>query len=243
MITLENSQIINDACENVLPKIPDESIDLIITSPPYNKRNNSGKLVPGIKYKDHDDNMSEEEYQEWQISIINELYRILKPDGFLFYNHKVRYYQNNIIHPIIFLTKTKFIIWQEIIWNRGITGNIRGWRFYNIDERIYWMVKQKPKELPHFIASWSNIWNIPPATNKTIHPAPFTEDLVHKFFIIAENYKQGPLTVLDPFAGICTVGSIAKKRGHKYICIEITKDYCEYGEKIIHATSIAPKLF
>ena len=243
MIELSNSIIINDNCEKVLSQIPDKSIDLIITSPPYNKRNSAGKLVPEIKYEDYSDNVDEEGYQQWQISIINELYRVLKDDGFLFYNHKVRYHNNQMLHPITFLTRTKFILWQEIIWNRKIAGNIRGWRFYNIEERIYWMVKQKPPELPQHIASWSNIWEIPPAANKTIHPAPFTEELVHRMFIIAESYKNGTLTVLDPFAGICTVGLVAKKRGHKYICIEITKSYCEYGDAMINNSSKILRLF
>ncbi|MEZ0362036.1 MAG: DNA methyltransferase [Hydrogenobacter sp.] len=78
----------------VLKEIPADSIDLGITSPPYNKKEkHGGWLVPTM---------------EW-------------------------------------LTKTKWNIWQEIIWNRKIAGNIRGWRFWQVEERIYWLVKGKPK--------------------------------------------------------------------------------------------------
>ena len=80
-----------------LKNIDDNSIDLIITSPPYNKVGLNG-IQKGKKWNktiDYDgdpqnDNMDENEYQKWQLNILNELFRVLKEDGSLFYNHKNR---------------------------------------------------------------------------------------------------------------------------------------------------------
>lgn len=69
--------------------------------------------------------------------MLNELYRITKPGGSFFYNHKIRWEKGLLLHPMDWLRKTNWIIRQEIIWDRMIAANIRGWRFWQVDERIY----------------------------------------------------------------------------------------------------------
>lgn len=155
-----NKVICGDVLD-VLKKIPSNSVDLGITSPPYNKKEKyGGWLVEKVKYKGAKDIMEENEYQEWQVEVLNELYRIIKDDGCFFYNHKIRYEDGRMIHPIQWISKTRWIVWQEIVWNRKIAGNIRGWRFWQVDERIYWLVKQKPKELKPHHARFTSVWEI-----------------------------------------------------------------------------------
>ncbi len=238
------NSIITGDCLEVLKNFPDESVDVVITSPPYNKHYAGGKLVSRIDYEVHNDNMSEEEYVRWQLQVLNQLYRIVKIDGHVFYNHKVRYYKKQMYHPVTFLTKSAFIIWQEIVWDRMIAGNIRGWRLYETDERIYWLVKQHPPELPLHIASWKGVWTLRPDENKTEHPAPFTLEIVKRLLTIAEALiPRRPLTILDPFAGICTVGIVAKENNHNYICIDINPKYTEIGKRNIEYTITQLKLF
>ena len=84
-------------------QLEDNSIDLIITSPPYNKAGLNGHKKPILKNKAHATNttityggdhsidcMDEQEYQQWQIDFLNECYRVLKTDGSMFYVHKNR---------------------------------------------------------------------------------------------------------------------------------------------------------
>ena len=135
--------ICGDALD-ILRKIPDNSIDMGVTSPPYNKRENKkGWLVNKVVYKGATDNLPEEEYQRVQIDVLNELYRVIKPGGSFFYNHKIRWEKGIMLHPMDWLRKTKWIIRQEIIWDRMIAANIRGWRFWQVEERIYWLYKPK----------------------------------------------------------------------------------------------------
>ena len=96
-----------------LKKLDDASIDLIITSPPYNKMGLSGiqkgkKWNKTIDYNGdrENDNMDEDEYQQLQLDILNELFRVLKDDGSLFYNHKNRIHNGEIISPYKWLFKS-----------------------------------------------------------------------------------------------------------------------------------------
>ena len=93
-----------------LKRLENESVDLIITSPPYNKagfngvskRTKSCIWNKTINYSGNVDidNMPENKYEEWQIEILNECYRVLKSNGSMFYNHKIRVKKNQISHPI-----------------------------------------------------------------------------------------------------------------------------------------------
>ena len=88
-----NLELYNDDCINILKEIEDNTIDLIITSPPYNLGHKNRKEVKDhsgiiVKYNSYGDNLPQKEYEEWQIQLLEECYRILKPTGLLYYNHK-----------------------------------------------------------------------------------------------------------------------------------------------------------
>ena len=164
----------NMDCMEFIRGLPNNSIDICVTSPPYNKKAVGGKIVGAINYNGNADNIDECEYQEWQINVLNELFRVC---DVVFYNHKVRYQDGSAIHPMQWILKTKWILRQEIIWNRMIAANLRGWRLWGVDERIYWLVKQgKQPEIDQNSAKMTSIWNIQPET-RTFHPAPFPIEL------------------------------------------------------------------
>ena len=142
---LINNIELGDTLE-ILQQINDNVFDMGVTSPPYNKqKNRKGVLVKDINYSDITDNKNEKEYQIEQINILNELYRTIKPGGSFFYNHKVRWDKGEMFHPMDWLKKTNWVIKQEIIWDRQIAANIRGWRFWQVEERIYWLYKPMKK--------------------------------------------------------------------------------------------------
>ena len=104
-----------------LKQLDDESIDIIITSPPYNLKGlRGGKNNPRSKWNNtidyngdpNNDNLPEEEYEKWQIDILNECYRVVKKDGSMFYNHKNRIWTGHgeIISPYKWLFQTPFKI-------------------------------------------------------------------------------------------------------------------------------------
>ena len=136
-----------------LKSLDGESIDLIITSPPYNKNGINGsikqtkncKWTKSIDYGGDSsvDNLPEPLYQDWQIQVLNECYRVLKPKGSMFYNHKNRIEsgKGRIISPYQWLLHTDFNIRQEIIWDRGSTNNVDKSRYLPTTELIFWLTK------------------------------------------------------------------------------------------------------
>ena len=228
------NQIIQGDALEVLKHIPDDSVDVGVTSPPYNKgENKKGWLVDAVKYSGASDKIPEKQYQNIQIEVLNELFRIIKPEGSFFYNHKLRWERGIMLHPMDWLRKTKWIIRQEIIWDRTIAANIRGWRFWQVEERIYWLYKPKGKnfigkELKPKHAKLTSIWRFPPE-QKNPHPAPFPLALpVRAIYSIMDDQKG---VIIDPYCGSGTTLVAAKLLGHDFIGIEISKEYIEYAKK------------
>ncbi len=228
-----NKILIGDAL-TVLRSLPDNSIDLTVTSPPYNKRNKThGWLVAKEKYSHFDDHMPEETYQTWQIDVLNELFRVTKPGGSLFYNHKHRWNDGKLITPIEWITKTVWHLKQEIVWDRAIAANMRGWRYWQVDERVYWLFKPIGHyligaELESKHAKFSSIWRIKPEPRTNSHPAPYPIELPARIIYSVLNNLSG--VVLDPFCGTGTTLAAAKVLGQQYIGIDISPDYARHAE-------------
>lgn len=230
-----NKIICGDAISE-MKKIPENSIDLIVTSPPYNLKNSTGNgmkdgrggkwanaaLVNG--YATYDDNMPYDKYVEWQRNCLSEMMRLISDDGAIFYNHKWRV-QGGLIqdrHEII----ENFPVRQIIIWKRKGGINFNPGYFLPTYEVIYLIAKPKFKLVPKANAV-GDVWEFM-QEQKNIHPAPFPTALIER--IISSTDAK---IILDPFSGSGTTAVVAKSLGRKFIGIEISKEYCEYSEKRI----------
>ena len=228
------NEIIQGDALKVLKTLNDDFIDIGITSPPYNKQEkHKGWLVKNVKYDTYKDIKTEEEYQENQIEVLDEIYRITKEGGSFFYNHKTRWEKGEMHHPMQWLLKTKWAVRQEIIWDRMIAANIRGWRFWQVDERIYWLYKpiqnnKIGKELESKHALLTSIWRFPPERNNP-HPAPFPIILPTRIIDSMLNGNDG--IVLDPYCGSGTTLVAAKLLNKKFIGIDISKEYIQQAEQ------------
>ena len=229
---MELNIIYNMDCLDGLKKIPDNSINTIITSPPYNKAGlQEGKKKIGnqmwkkfnIDYNDYDDNMPEKDYQKWQIEILNECFRVLKDDGSIFYNHKIRRYKNIAYSPLEWILKSKPNLYQVIVWNRKNGMNHRKEHLLPTTEYIYWLSKVKPKVFKKNIPKEfrSEVWEITPERNNN-HPAPFPK-LIPSLCINLTTEEND--IILDPFMGSGTTAKAAKEHKRNYIGYEITKEY------------------
>jgi len=220
-------------CLKGLKELDDNTIDVIITSPPYNLGNNHHTGTK--RHTPYEDNINETAYQNWQIKVLNECCRVLKKNGSMFYNHKNRIKGGVQISPYEWLFKTSFFIKQEIVWiNRS--QNFHKIRFYPWTERVYWLVKEKTTTLKNTINhsdvfSWRE-WK-PVGMNGT-HNRAFPEKMVAdilKCFPYAKN-------VLDPFAGSGTTLLVAKKMGKQFLGFEIDKQYSNLANQRIEKTLI-----
>lgn len=224
-----NRIVCGDALET-MRRLPDASIDLVVTSPPYNLLNSTGNGMRARKrgfwknaalsngYSDHHDNMPMDEYVSWQRNILSEAMRLIKDDGAIFYNHKWRV-QGGLLQDRSDIVKD-FPVRQIIIWQRSGGFNFNPGYFLPTYEVIYLIPKKKFKLVPkanHF----GDVWRIDQARNNS-HPAPFPIELVDR--IISSTSAD---IILDPFVGSGTTALSAKKLGRQFIGIDISSEYCE----------------
>ncbi len=215
---------------HVMRSFPDQSVDLVVTSPPYNLKNSSGNgmkdgrggkwsnaaLIHG--YEDHDDCMPYDKYVEWQRDCLKEMLRVLKKDGAIFYNHKWRV-QKGLLqdrHDIV----SGFPVRQIIIWKRKGGINFNPGYFLPTYEVIYMIAKEDFKLAPK-ANRHGDVWEFKQEMNNP-HPAPFPVDLIERI-IGSTNAKL----ILDPFMGSGTTALAAKHLGRNFIGIDISPKYCQ----------------
>lgn len=245
---MELNKIYNEDCMETLSKMDDNSIDLVVTSPPYNKGayangaqcKNWTKLDGGkIAYDTYDDSMSPDEYEDWQKEMISECIRVLKPSGSLFYNHKDIISDGLIVHP---KWVYGFPVREVIIWDRGSGPQISNRYFMPANEYIWWIVKD-PKAV-YFdkdkSAFRTNIWRV--NVEKNPHPAPFPIKLINS---IIASCTPPQSVIYDPFMGSGTTAMsvLHVGGGRKFVGSEISERYVKMANDRIGLKQSEPGLF
>ena len=165
-------------CIKLMNQMPDDSIGLIVTSPPYNIKNSTGnglkngrggkwpqaELIKG--YASHDDAMPHEEYVAWQRDCLQAMMRVLTEDGAIFYNHKWRV-QGGLWQDRADIVDG-FPVRQIIIWQRNGGINFNPGYFLPTYEVIYLIAKPKFKLAPKANAQ-GDVWRIQQEMNNP-HP-------------------------------------------------------------------------
>ncbi len=237
-LIIENQTVFFKSSED-MSELDDESIDLIITSPPYNR----GKTYSSDFGEFHNDSMEDSEYFSFLTEVWKECYRVAKKHAIFFLNiGDSANDQGKSEKVALSAEKASWIRLQDIIWiktflGRGHytpTGGSR--RLNNIWEHLYLFVKNKkdyeidPKAIGIPYADKSNIgrysdsdlrdagnvWLIgyektTGATIKKGHEAPFPIGLPYRCINLVPNVK----TVLDPFGGTCSTLAACLKLGVK----------------------------
>lgn len=240
-----NKIICGDVVE-VMKKIPDGVVDLIVTSPPYNLKNSTGNGMKDGRggkwanaalqkgYSHHNDCMPHGEYVKWQRDCLNEMMRIIPEDGAIFYNHKWRV-QGGLLQDRQDIVGG-FPVRQIIIWKRKGGLNFNAGYFLPTYEVIYLIAKSKFKLVIKANAH-GDVWDFTQEMNNE-HPAAFPVKLIDRI-ISATNAK----IVLDPFMGSGTTAVSAINFARDYIGIDISPDYCEMARKRIKQHQSQSKLW
>lgn len=229
---MNNINLYNGDCINTINEhIQDNSIDCIITSPPYNKKYFSkndkigNQILSGfqINYSEYFDDLDIVEYENWMIDFINLCMVKLKDNGSLFFNHKPIRHDNQVYHPLKFILRTDAKIYQEIIWNRKNSPNVRDDMLLPRTERVYWLCKNKPITNKQMLNDCfrSEVWEMSPRVDKE-HPATFPLQLPLNCILLSTN--KGDI-VLDPFMGSGTTGIACVKTNRNFIGIELNGKY------------------
>src|SRR3989338_10723306 len=224
-----NKIVCGDALE-IMRLIPDGSVDLVVTSPPYNLKNSTGNGMKDCRggkwanaalqkgYSHHDDCMPHDEYVQWQRNCLHEMMRIIPEDGAIFYNHKWRV-QGGLLQDRQDIVND-FPVRQIIIWKRAGGLNFNAGYFLPTYEVIYLIAKPKFK-LTLKANAHGDVWEFTQEMNNE-HPAAFPINLIDR--IVSSTSAK---IILDPFMGSGTTAISAINFKRDYIGIDISPEYCE----------------
>lgn len=261
-IEIFTNQIINDKWENVMPQIPDNSVDIIITSPPYNVGLGSNRFKKD-KYDSYDDNMPYEDYLNWMDKLFTECYRTLKVGGRICINIGDGSNGSVPTHAdftIRMRDKHKFIPMTTIVWDKKQIGASTAWGSYQSPscpsfptqfEFIIVMAKETTKHegdkskisigAKEFQKNSRALWSFLPETRMMQefgHPAMYPEELPHR---LIQHLTYEDDIVLDPFSGAGTTCAVAKKLRRRYIGIEMSQKYYDVSLRRLGQIAVTKK--
>ena len=254
--------LFNGDCLRLLKSLPDESVDLVVTSPPY---------CIGKAYEDPHDDI--ETFKLQHVNIFDDLYRVVKPGGSICW--QVGYHvSEKCVVPLdyivydIFTNKSAYlqhplILRNRIIWTFGHGLNSTT-RFSGRHEMILWFTKgnqstfnlddvRVPQKYPGKRSykgpnkgelsgnplgkNPSDVWDIPNVKakhiEKTDHPCQFPVAIPQRL-IKALTLPDG--LVLDPFMGSGTTGVAAYMENRRFVGAEILKDYYDIAKERVEDT-------
>lgn len=240
---MQDTKLIQGDCLEKMKDIPDGSVDLVFTSPPYNMnlRIRNGKycsrqIVKEIstKYKNFDDNLPMEEYFEFHKSVLTQALRV---SDMVFYNVQFLTGNKPALFKLIgdFHTKLKeFIVWDKEVAQPAIGSGVMNSQFEVI------LVFQNSAAISRSFktaqfkrGTLSNLWRI--KRGKKIvnsHGAVFPIKLAEQ---VIGNFTEVDASILDPFMGCGTTGVACKNLNRNFIGIELDPDYFQVAKERIES--------
>lgn len=256
----QNSIVCVDALEG-LRDLPDASVDLTITSPPYNIG------------KEYEARRPIDDYLDWCQRWMSEIYRVTKPHGAFWLN--LGYFEvpsRGRAVPIAYLlwNRSPFYLQQEIVWNyaagvaskNGFSPRNEKWLWYVKHPRHYTFnldaVRDPNVKYPNQKKNGKlrcnprgknpgDVWAIPKVTSganrasaeRTAHPAQFPIAVIRRIVRACSHVGDA---ILDPFLGSGSTAVAACLEGRNSLGFEIRPDYCRMAESRMRVLRAEPEL-
>jgi DNA modification methylase len=222
----------------VLPLLPERSVHLAITSPPYNV---------GIAYAGYADDRRHEEYLAWLRTVWVALHRVLAPGGRFALNvaptsikdfHPIHHDLSTDLRRLGYIMRTEIIWYKQTMGRRTAWGSWRSpsnphivpsWEYVLVFSKGSWRLEGRPEDVDiegaEFQQFSDGFWEIPPERRqKGGHPAPFPEALIER---LVKFYSYRGMVVLDMFGGSGTVAAVARRTGRHFVSIDRSPEYCD----------------
>jgi DNA modification methylase len=229
-------RIVQGDAREVLASLPNESVHLGITSPPYNL---------GIAYRTYGDDLPPEEYLRWLKEVWAALHRVLVPGGRFVLNvaptsikdfRPIHHDLSRDLRDLGYIMRTEIIWYKQTMGRRTAWGSWRSpsnphiipsWEYVLVFSKGQWKLEGDRAAVDitarEFEKFSDGFWHIPPERKRHGHPAPFPEELIErlvKFYSYRENI------VVDMFGGTGTVAAVARRLGRHYLQVDASAEYC-----------------
>jgi DNA modification methylase len=244
------NQIVNADSLSVLKQLPDNCVDLVFTSPPYNF---------GMGYDTHDDKTDWPQYFEMLWDIFDECVRVTKYGGRIIVNTQPLFSEYIPSHHVIskgFIDRG--LIWKaEILWEKnhrncaytawGSWKSPSGpyfkytWEFLEVFCKSSLKHEGDSKKIDitgNEFKTWVDAkWSIAPERNMKDygHPAMFPVELAYRALKLF-SYQDD--VILDPFNGAGTTTFVAHRTGRRYLGIDLSAEYCATADRRIQEEEI-----
>lgn len=241
LIPAEKLDTISNTSSEAMSELPDNSVHLMVTSPPYNVG------------KDYDEDLSLDEYLAFLKRVWAETYRVLVPGGRACINIANLGRKPYIpLHAFVLIDMLNlgFLMRGEIIWDKGASASAStAWGSWQSasnptlrDTHEYILVFSKGNfrrekmdgradtiSKEEFLEFTKSVWTFPAESAKKIgHPAPFPVELPYR---LIQLYTFSREIVLDPFMGSGQTALAALKSNRHYVGYEVNEEYLALAEK------------
>lgn len=243
MQKIEINNIYNLDCIQGMKLIPDETIDLVITDPPFaidfkakrsNYNRNSNRVLEGYN------EIPQKEYYPFTLNWMKEVYRILKETGSMY----VFSGWNNLKHILNALDEVGFITVNHIIWKYQF-GVVTNRKYITSHYHCLYVCKNEQRRKFYPYARYrkeakdsfgkslhyqdkEDVWYIPREywTGDIKTPTKLPAELIKK--ILQYSSEENDI-VLDPFLGSGQVAVVSKMMNRQYLGFEIVKEYYQFA--------------
>jgi DNA modification methylase len=229
-------RIVKGDARSVLDRLPEASVHLAVTSPPYNVK---------IPYRGYTDDLPPAEYLDWLKGVWRALYRVLVPGGRFVLNvaptsikdfRPIHHDLSRDLRDLGYIMRTEIIWYKQTMGRRTAWGSWRSpsnphivpsWEYVLVFSKGQWKLEGDPRAIDisarEFEQFSDGFWAIPPERRRHGHPAPFPEALIER---LVKFYSYRGNVVLDMFGGTGTVAAVARRLGRHYLHIDASEEYC-----------------
>jgi DNA modification methylase len=247
--------VVHGDVRHALQRLRPESVQLAVTSPPYNLR---------MPYSGYSDDRAHGEYLAWLKEVWRDLLRVLVPGGRFALNvaptsikafRPIHHELTADLRDLGYIMRTEVIWYKQTMGRRTAWGSWRSpsnphiipsWEYVLVFSKGQWNLPGRKEDIDISSEEFQQIsdgfWQIPPERSRRGHPAPFPEELIAR---LVKFYTYRGNVVLDPFGGTGTVGAVSRRLGRHYVNIDASAEYCEQARQRIAAAAPvagAPKI-
>ena len=248
---VELNCIYNENCFNTMSRMENNSVDIVLTSPPYNMTKRKGGYADTGRYDVYQDWLTEDEYIANTVRLFNEFNSIIVKNGIVLYNFSYSIENPTLPYKIVsyISENTEWDLVDTIIWKKKsglpFPANQRRlsriWEFvwvfarkseintFNCNKKIKSISEKTGQKYYEVYYNIINADNNDGATPK-LNQATYSTDLCSQLFQI---YGKEGYVVYDPYMGTGTTGCACIINKMSYVGSEISEDQCKYAEERI----------